>query len=170
MDAIFFISGTGESSPSYAYKAVPWAAARAISVSPTSSPIDGGVTLTLKGHSFAPSPALTCVFLGLEVTASGSVQAAAPVKMPAVFVSDTEATCVTPLLKFAGAVTVHVANAFGYSGVGVVMKFREQALRLEGAILRRTETTRADADVNQQITISCPTGGGTLVPLNYCHH
>jgi hypothetical protein len=139
---------------------VPWAAARATSVTPTSSPIDGGVKITLKGRSFAPSPALHCVFLSLAVKSTRGVQAAAPVKVPAVFISDTEATCVTPQLSFAGAVTVHVANAFGYSGNGVVVKFREQALRLEGAVLRRTESTRADADVDQQITISCPTGGG----------
>jgi hypothetical protein len=58
----------------------------------------------------------------------------------ATFVSDTQATCMVPALGFAGAVTVHVANAYGYAGPGVTIRLREQALRLEAGRLSRSST------------------------------
>jgi hypothetical protein len=66
------VTGTGPAPPAYDYKAVPWAAALATGATPSDAPIDGGVTLTMTGRSFAASTALKCVFLGLEAPTAGA--------------------------------------------------------------------------------------------------
>lgn len=165
MEASFFVTGQiAAIPPSYDYKAVPWAAALATMVSPVDIPIDGGVTLTLTGRSFAASSTLACVFISLEAGGEGAaggavvVSVAAPVTVLATFISDNEARCVVPALAFAGAVTVHVANAYGYAGPGVTIRLREQALRLQGGIGAASTAVQADADVAATLTLSCPVG------------
>ena len=161
-NAEYRITGVADAvPPAYDYKAVPWAAAMATGASPVDFPIDGGGTVTMTGQSFAASPSLKCVFVGLEApskASGGKVAAADPVSVPATFVSDSKATCQVPAIGFASAVTVHVANAFGYAGPGVTIRLREQALRLQGGVGSTTQTVQADADVNAAFTLTCPAG------------
>jgi hypothetical protein len=167
----YLVTGTAAAKPpAYDYKAVPWAAAAATGASPVDVPIDGGVKLTMTGRSFAASPALKCVFISLEAPSASSgsgssVSIAAPVTVQATFVSDSKATCVVPALGFAGAVTVYIANAYGYAGAGVTIRLREQALRLQGGSGSTTKSVKADGNINANFTLSCPAGTRVTVGL-----